>query len=80
LDICGGLQQVYLWPRSRRNQQTYSPIAKAAEITGDIKAQVTIDINGDVADAKILKGHKLNLLNDCFLPRAARKDSQARSS
>ena len=50
--------------------QTYPPIAKAANITGDIKVQVAIDTNGDVTDAKILKGHKL--LNDASIA-AARK-------
>ena len=50
--------------------QTYPPIAKAAQITGDIKVQVTIDANGDVTDAKILEGHKL--LNDASIA-AARK-------
>jgi TonB family protein len=50
--------------------QTYPPIAKAAQITGDIKVQVTIDTNGNVTDAKILQGHKL--LNDASIA-AARK-------
>jgi TonB family protein len=50
--------------------QTYPEIARVTHVTGDIKVQVTIDSNGDVADAKILNGHRL--LNDASIA-AARK-------
>jgi TonB family protein len=46
----------------------YPPIAKAAQVRGDIKVRVRIDASGDVTNSEILEGHKL--LNDYSITAA----------
>src|SRR2546428_6174577 len=47
---------------------TYPPIARAAQIMGDVKIRVAIDAHGNVTETEILEGHKL--LNDASVDAA----------